>query len=210
MRHKQLTRSAIACNYLQIPLSFKTLCLFTCGRLTVLFGSHQWVGHMSQKFTSRRGFWRRDGKLIRLALAASCLFIATPALGQSTEARSGTVAPVGSMPPGVVMRPETAAKGLAETPVRSAPPANGPEPLSERAAAAAARASRALATEDGSDFGPEDVKQIELVDNVDASPKLRPNGVPTENVRPGAGIVATERAKTSAVKPMTTCVAGCY
>ncbi len=163
---------------------------------------------MAQNSSSQNRFWHQDGKR-RLAVAVACLFIATPAVGQTADSRAVTVAPAGSMPPGVVIRTEAPAVAV-EKPERSALRSSGPEPLSERAAAAATRAQRALASEDGSDFGPEDVKQIELVDNVDASVKSNRNATPAEGARTGTGITMTNRTKTSAVKPMPTCVAGCY
>ena len=162
---------------------------------------------MLQTFTHR---WvrQRDAKLVSFALATACLLAATPVSAQATGSPAQSVAPAGSMPPGVVARPESAPVTF-DLPTRAVARPSGPEPLSERAAAAAARANRALANEEGSDFSPEN-GPVELVDNGVAPSTPRPHVATSDGARAGTGIAAPNRAKTSATKPMTTCVAGCY
>ena len=98
----------------------------------------------------------------------------------------------------------------------AAPPAinagrnEGGEPLSARAAAAAERASRALAKEDGSDF--EGVATVETDPIMAEQPAITAVGqtvTPDQRRQTSAAAGSTARGN-SAPKSSTTCIAGCY
>ena len=79
--------------------------------------------------------------------------------------------------------------------------------MSERAAAAAARAVRALSTEDGGDFDGVAVQQAEIVQDAQPTPPAGQVIGPADRRRTSAAIGLAGKPPAKAV---TTCIAGCY
>ncbi len=151
---------------------------------------------------------RRQTALLGLAFVAVSAMASAAAAGQG-DTPSVVVQPseptAGETPPGRVERPDGTARPTAARP-------DTPEPLSERAAAAAARAKRALSEEDGGQFDGNTPTQTELViadEPAAAAPAAAGQPISDEQKRRSAANLQPPSQR-AAAQPSATCIAGCY
>ena len=129
-----------------------------------------------------------------LAVAVACAVISAPASAKILKLRMGP----GMMSSDIAMS-EPASKDPSQTAAikPAADPANRPEPMSERAKAAAERAARALAEEEGREYDGGATVASDLIDA--AEEPVAPKGQP----------VAAGDRRQKAATSSPSCIAGC-